>query len=736
MMRAVQRGWWAVLLCLGLTACSTTQESVVQVLPTLAATAVPQGLTLDAAQQVALNFLEAWRNQDYTTMHQLTSIATQESTPLAEFTALYQSVSEDLTLTALAYQPMNLAQNPQNPQIVTLNYNVTFLTRLLGSFDDPNRTLTLLYDARGDGQRPDGWRVAWSAADLFAELGSGGVLRLERNIPQRANIRDRQGEMLADQNGIVVVVRLVKAEMPAPEACMATLSTALGQPLEQVQARLAELGDTWLADVGTLETERYLAAREGLVRDCAAQFDNRAVRRYLNGALMPHIVGVVGYPSEAQVATLEQQGFAADSIIGQSGIEQSWDETLRGQPGARLVINTRGGQRLRVLAERTSQPGQSVWLTVDYALQQFILQTMFEAYRDNAWAATSKGASAIVIDVNTGEVLAMVSFPTYDANAFSPFPSMGAQEGARIVNEVTADPRRPLLNRPAQGVYPAGSVFKIADTLAVLDSGVFEADKRFGCGGVWERDGVIRTDWLPGGHGTVTPSSALTQSCNPFYYEVGYQMNARDPYLLPRYARSYGLGMSTGMTDIAESVGNIGDPDWLQRTYGTPWTFADAVSLSIGQGAVEVTPLQIVRMTAMVANGGTLHRPQLVYQAGLLGETPSYTLTPAVVDTVAIDPAALALVRDAMCNVTSTPSGTAQFVFGDSSLQEIGICGKTGTAQDLTSPNAASHAWFTAYAPRENPQIAIVVMVENSGEGSGVAAPLVRKILEYYFSVR
>ena len=208
-------------------------------------------------------------------------------------------------------------------------------------------------------------------------------------------------------------------------------------------------------------------------------------------------------------------------------------------------------------------------------------------------------------------------------------------------------------------------------------------------------------------------------------------MNNVDPFLLPTYARRLGLGAPTGLTDIEEASGGIPDPDTIRTTTGLPWTFSFAVNLSIGQGEVQVTPLQMVRMYAGVANGGDLLRPRLVRETGILDQR-RFVAEPDVMSTFDLQPGVLDVVQQGMCDVTSTRSGTAEHIFRNSPLQNLGVCGKTGTAQ-APGETAAPHSWFIAYAPADEPQIATVVMIENSGDGSAIAAPLTRRIMEYYF---
>lgn len=710
-----------------LTACQP-QEPNLQPLPTLFPSPTPPNFTLDEAERTAGEFLYAWQNGDYQHMHSLISFTSREANPFEAFVATYQNAADTLTLQTLTAQARAIARDPLAPRVVTLTYDALFQTRLLGSFSDVGRTLTLVFD-----ERDNNWRVAWSRGDIFRELGEGGRLRLLTTPVNRANIYDHDGVVLAIQDDrLIITVEIVRQSIPDETRCIDTLATAANLTQDQVQTRLNAQPADWVNEVAILEQQAYSEHKTSLETDCAATFSTRPARYYPNGSLMPHILGTVGYVDEADLPAILAEGFQRDSILGRSGIERQWDTMLRGVPRVQLVIENSAGVRLRDLAERTSQPAQAVWLTIDSDLQRRALELLTQAYAQNAegWGRVSKGASAIVMDVKTGAILAMVTYPTYDGNAFTPYPIMGREAAQDIIAKTSTDPRLPLLNRSTQGRYPSGSVMKIATSLAVAESGVYTTNQRYSCSGLWTRDGITRTDWLSGGHGTLDLAGAITNSCNPYYYEVGYQMNLRDPYLMPRYLRQFGLGVATGLTDIPEDVGNIGDPDTYRIKTGLNWSFVDAVSMAIGQGEVEVTPLQIVRLTAAVANGGTLWKPYLVEKAGLFSNFV-YTATPEVNGALNVRAEVLDTVRRGMCDVTTGYSGTARQVFENSRLQTLGVCGKTGTAQNL--PGTTTHAWFAAYAPRIDPEIAIVIMVEDGGEGSGTAAPLVRDLMEFYF---
>jgi len=708
-----------------------TSETSQVIIPTRIPSPTPVFQGLDNAERIARQFLDAWTTSDYETMYSLIAFASQEAVPFETFQTAYQSAADEMRLRSLAYIPNALDYDQNNSRVSIFNYNVTFTSGILGAFSDNERNMNLILEPEvGD------WRVAWSLGDIFEEMARNGRLRLVPTIPRRGSIYDRNGTILADQNGALVVVSIIPQEVPQMDTCLASLIQATGDDISLIQRRLSVAQPDWDVEVGLLEAPAYEQWQTTLETDCSANFNGRPSRRYLfNGSIAPHILGYVGYLDEADIPAAELAGFDQDSILGRSGIELSWDKTLRGEPGGRLLIVTPDGEELRVVAENTSQPSQSLYLTLDAGLQQATqnaIRDAFELYKDG-WGSTSRGGSAIVLDLNTGAILALVTWPTYDVNAFTPFSSIGREEAARIQAALQSDVRLPLLNRPTQGRYPTGSVMKMFTSSAVADSGVYALDQRYTCSGIWQQEnGLVRTDWLPGGHGTQTLAQAITNSCNPYFYEVGYQLNRVDPFLLPNYLRRFGLGSLTGLTDIPEEAGLIGDPDLILQLTGYPWAYGEAVSMAIGQGFVEATPLQVVRGLAAIANGGTLYRPQLVDSVRLIDDI-SYQMTPDAMGSINIRQEVLDVVREGMCNVTTAANGTAEFVFTNSPLQTIGVCGKTGTAEDQGPNPGISHAWFAGYAPRENPQIAVVAMIENSGQGSEIGAPIVREIMEYYF---
>lgn len=705
-------------------ACGTAPQRAAQILPTRAL--LPSNYRLEDAERVAREFLQQWQNGDYAAMHRLLSLAAQDAYPFDEFQALYQSTNDEMSFTQVTFSDGTGIFREQD-SVAIFNYNAAFTTRLLGAFTDPNRSLTLVVD-----ETANEWRVAWTPDTLFESMMNGARVRAAFNVPNRANIYDAHGEVLADQNGVMVRVNVIRDSIPDYPNCLAALASAFEQEVTDVQARLEARPSFWVVELGIIEPAAYTRASDQLTALCDAQFDTMPARRYPNGDIAPHILGYVGYPSEAEIPALEAAGFNQASIIGRSGIESSWDTTLRGQPGGRLVIVTPEGQIVRELAQVAVQPAQSLWLTVDADLQASVARILVEAYRQGrgGWAEASRGASVIVMDARTGAIRALASYPSFDNNAYNVFPTMGRDAAQRLIRQYQSDPQNPEVNRAVQGIYPLGSVMKTVSAAAAADSGVYALDERYTCVGIWNRD-ITRYDWNDG-HGTLNLAGSLTQSCNPYYYEVGYQLDQTSSGLLPEYARRLGFGAPTGMTDLLEEAGFVPDPDWMRTVRGEAWNFSESVNMAIGQGFLQVTPLQVTRWFAAIANDGDLPRPYLVESVGLLGEAVTPASIPELTPTD-LRPEVLAVIREGLCNVTR-PGGTADFVFRNSPLQTMGVCGKTGTAQS-GGPDTPSHAWFAAYAPRDNPEIVVVAMVETAGQGSEIAAPIARQVLEAYYGM-
>jgi penicillin-binding protein 2 len=325
----------------------------------------------------------------------------------------------------------------------------------------------------------------------------------------------------------------------------------------------------------------------------------------------------------------------------------------------------------------------------------------------------------VVVDAASGAIQALASFPRYDPNVFA-----SGQGVAAVLN----DSGQPLLNRPAQGLYAPGSIFKAVTMAAALESGAFQPQSEFTCTGRWTGLPGLRHDcWLATGHGHLDLVSGLTQSCNSVFYEVGKRLDELDSAFLPGFAARSGFGRATGAVPGGEPPGTVPGPAWKPQALRQPWTRGDAVNLAIGQGDLLVTPLQVAGVYTGIASGGQTGGLFLLERALLPGGSVERLLGVQHRDPLPWSPATFAAVRAGLHGVVGAPQGTAAFVFQGSPLAPV-VAGKTGTAE--TAPGRAPHAWFAAYAPAGAPNVVVLVMLEHGGEGSRAAAPIARRLLE------
>ena len=439
--------------------------------------------------------------------------------------------------------------------------------------------------------------------------------------------------------------------------------------------------------------------------------EEQDARAYPKGATAAHIAGYVGQISADELAQVYDQGYREGEYLGRAGLERAGERYLSGGRGGRLVVISPSGEEVATMKERAAQQSQSIYTTIDLDLQGFVDGVLGD-----------RRGSSIVMDVKTGSLLAMVSHPTFDPNAF--MDSTRQRERQSILT----NPQKPLLNRATQGAYPQGSVQKIITTAAALERGGLTPNTTFVDTGVWNGLGYPKACWLWAygrTHGVVTLQKALTVSCDIAFYQIGLRLDKLDQNLMPSFSYAFGLGSETGI-GIEESAGNVPDPKKQQ-----PWIPTDPVDMAIGQDTFLVSPLQVLNFVAAVANGGILWKPRLIAKIQDLANGTEQSVPSEKRGDLPVGGNTLRVIHDALKGVTTDKDGTATFVFKGLSMT---VAGKTGTAQ-VPGKNEP-HAWFAGYAPADNPEIACVVMIENGGEGSMVAAPLFRQVIEKYFNLK
>jgi penicillin-binding protein 2 len=707
-------------LILILTACSQVPSSSTPTpaVPSQTPTSgLPTPLVLTTSQPDTANavatFLDAWKIFDHTVMYGLISRDSQAGITQEDFTKVYNEAEHALTLAEINY-----VVGPTSTRLdsASLGVRLNYKSNLFGEFTR-DQTFNLVME---DGS----WKIQWHDGLVMPEMGGGNRLQIDYNFPDRASIYDNLGNPLASPTQVVALgIVPGKIDPNIEQAQNILLSVLTGKTVESIYASYVGAGPDWYIPVGEA-TLASVERNQAELNDYPGIMQSTFNSRYsysLNNLYYPNGIAsqVIGYvqsiPSD-QLNDYKRLGYRGDEIVGVAGLEKSQEKYLAGSHGAALTLVNAQGQSISRLAQVEMQPSQNITTTLNSDLQMK-LQRSFQDF---------KGA-IVVMERDTGRILAMVSSPGYDQNRFSA-ENINNNNGV-FLNELLSDTSQPLLNRAAQSGYPLGSVFKVITMAAALETGVFTKDSTYDCQLEFtELPGVVLDDWTKAKEyppsGLLNLPGGLIRSCNPWFWHIGLELY-RQGYdrAVSDMSRAFGLGSATGIGQIAEDPGNIPDPQ----------SEGDAVQLAIGQGAMLVTPLQVARFIAAVGNGGTLYKPTLIEKITLPDGTPSYTFQPEKTGSLPVSPENLKIIQDAMEGVafSKKPIGTAREVLASVPYK---LAGKTGTA---TTSEGRPHSWFGGYTDRpegEKPNIAVAVIVENGGEGSEVAAPFFKRVLSLYFS--
>jgi penicillin-binding protein 2 len=436
---------------------------------------------------------------------------------------------------------------------------------------------------------------------------------------------------------------------------------------------------------------------------------------------LSHIIGYEGKLNKIDLNALYSEGYLPSDFIGKTGIEKASETYLRGEYGKKRVEVNAFGREQSALAEVPPVPGSHITLAIDAAMQATLESLLKQALAANR----KKRASAVALNPNNGEVLALVSLPDFDNNDFS------GGIPADTYRQYTDDPDRPLFPRAIGGTYPSGSTIKPAIAAAALQDKIITKDTVFLSTGGLRVGQWFFPDWLAGGHGWTNVISSLANSVNTFYYYVGGGHDAFKGLGVARieyYLRLFGFGTELGIDIPGEASGFVPSEQWKEDSKGEMWYIGDTYNLSIGQGDLLVTPLQIAAMTSVVANGGTLYRPHLVREIVNPVTNETITVTPTIVRSDIATSENLAIIRAGMRACAT--SGSCRRL----SLLPFEAAGKTGTAQ--WRADKENHGWFTSFAPYDHPEIVLTILVEEGGEGSGISAPIAKDFYQWWWQYR
>ena len=580
------------------------------------------------------------------------------------------------------------------------------------------------------------WFVQGVQAEKYRGLSEANALREIEMPAKRGLIYDRTGKILADnqpayklQIDRVVMKPLLKTDKQRRQKLEAFLAQVLEMPPQELTAR-------WDKEAAKLPSTQPFPLAEELTMSQVAKVQAHSIafpevnvvpvqrRNYPYGTMAAHVLGFIGEVGDRELT--QNKDLEQGDLIGTRGVERMYDQYLRGRDGAEFWEYDADGRRLSeyVPARQTPTPGDNVILTLDFELQRRAEQYFVE---------NEMVGAAVALDPRNGEVLAMVSSPAFNPNVYS------KRFTPEVWKTITSNPFKIELNRAIQGLYSPGSVFKIVMAMAGLSEGVVGPDTHFGCGGSGVFFGRRFRCWKKEGHGSVDVDRALMVSCDIYFYQTGSRLGVDK---IKEYANKLTFGEISHIDLDGERAGLVPSVEWARTKQNRKWYTSETISVSIGQGPLIVTPLQVANMTAAVANGGKVFQPHVVRYVDRVQKDGSYRrfrVPSKVIHEVALAPAAVKAVRQGLWNVVNAQGGTG----GNARVAGLDVAGKTGSVQVIAYAGRIKatslpfkfrdHAWFASFAPANNPQMVVVVFVEHGGAGGADAAPLAKLMFESRF---
>ena len=563
------------------------------------------------------------------------------------------------------------------------------------------------------------WHLQIREGPYYRDLSENNRTRLVLLEPARGLIYDRHGVLLAN-NVPSFSLYVTLEDVKDREVLIQQLADLLALDPTLVRKKMTTKGSKLLPrkikDRMTLRDATLVESHRLDMPGVMIQVESQ--RNYPGGVTAAHLLGYVGEISADQLEKPEFIDLHQGSIVGQYGVEKSYDRHMRGMAGQKSVeVDAIGHEKKASVVERP-QAGNDLYLTIDVRLQK-VAEDLLGA---------EQGA-IVALDPNSGDILAMASRPGFDPNVLS--RELTAKQWVEIVQ----DEGRPLNNRASQGQYPPGSTFKIPMAVAALETKTMSPSSTVFCNGGYQFGKRLYHDWKASGHGYVDLHNALVHSCDVYFYTIGQRMGID---VMAEFGKDFGLGKATGVELPSERSGIMPSTAWKQKAKNEQWLPGETISAAIGQGYVTVTPLQMASLVGTVANNGVSYRPRLV-QAVMDRTSGNLQELPAVPrGTINAKPETFRVIKDALADVVTKGTATK----AKSSMVTIG--GKTGTAQVAalrTGPEEnipkkfRDHAWFVAFAPVESPKIAVVVLAEHMGHGGSAAAPLAKEVIETYMKL-
>lgn len=569
------------------------------------------------------------------------------------------------------------------------------------------------------------WTMQVLQGSAFAQQAVQNRIREVTTEAPRGRILDRNYKPLVSNRATMAVY--VSSSVAKNDKLLNSLSTVLNVPAADIKTKASDVREQALAarlvaiDV-PMTAVAYLS--EHADDFPGVEVRSQPVRQYPQGALAAHVLGYTGEVSQDQL-TGSDSGYQYGDIVGKAGAELEFEKALQGDRGTQLIEVDAAGKPRRLVQQTDPVPGHDVVLTIDSKVQKVTEQALAQALVDahNAKFPKAHAGAAVVLDVKTGAVVAMASLPTYDPTLF-----LGGISTKNWESLTSTSSDFPLTNRAIMGQYPAASTFKAMTGLGGLQNGLITPSSSYDCLGVWTEMGKQwkKYCWNRSGHGIEDFYGAVRDSCDSYFYHVGYEFYRKGGEKLQKFARKFGFGAMSGIDLPGETSGRVPDAAWkaaYNQNYPEyqKWLPGDTVNLAIGQGDLLVTPLQLADAYAGIANGGKVMRPHVLKQVLGPDGKPVLTYKPEVAFDSGVSAANLSAMKTGLVEVTTSGTGRGAFAGFP-----VTVAGKTGTAQVAGKDD---YAWFVGFAPANNPKYCVAVMVEQGGHGGSIAGPAARQIL-------
>jgi cell division protein FtsI/penicillin-binding protein 2 len=647
-------------------------------------------------------FINLWNTSDYVGMYGMLAQTSKDAISQDDFVKLYTETAKALTLQKIDAGIISTLVHPASAQV---GYQVNYVTTLFSTLSRSMEMNLVLESGE--------WKIQWQEGMIMPELTGGNRLVSNIKAPSRGDIVDRNGNALVTE-AQAVSIGVIPGEISAEyeHSLLDILSVSLKMP-KNVIGDMYKHSSDWYVPIGEISEAGYEERASSFSKYSGLVTTPYTSRYYYLGGVGSHVLGYMRSIFPEEVEEYNRKGYSQDARIGAAGLELWGEQYLAGKPAADLyVVKPDGTYETRLSSVDPIAP-DTIYTTYDKDFQVLVQKALL-----------GFTGAIIVMEVDNGKILAMASSPSFDPNMMQQ-ENYNFQYGYNAI--ISNTDQAPLWNRAIQSSYPLGSVFKLVTAAAALESGLYTPQSTFECTSQYtELAGFVGNDWTfdkgQAPSGNLTLLEGLMRSCNPWFYHLGLDLyQKKGATYLADMARGFGLGSPTGIGVLQEDAGKITDPT----------TDGAAVQMGIGQGDMLVTPIQVVDFVAAIANGGTLYQPQVIEKITSVNGGTVQSFSPIVRGKLPVSASTIAALKEGMRMVVQEDRGTAHSVFIG---METPIYGKTGTA---TTSIVDPHSWFAGFTEANNPDkpdIAIVVIAENAGDGSKYAAPIFKRVVQDYFT--